>query len=381
MPVVTRIYSPQDYGLFAAVVAVAAALTGVSTLRLEIYALREADDNEAQGLLADSVLVAVITGLLVSVVTAIVVLLTSATFWWVTVGPLTVVASFQLIGTALNARRRGYRAIGVGNFVQQAGMPTVQIGGGYAGLGVVGLLLGFFVPRLYWLRSVRGLRPNWLRSLRSAKARRFAATSGGSALLNSTASQLPVLVVSVVYGAASSGLLAIGMRAFVAPLALVGQALSSASNGEVGECLRRGDHAGARRIVRSGVILLAGLGVVPALLVFILSPTYMGNILGESWAPAGPVVQALVPGAYAQLCTSAFAQTLNISDHSSWLLGWDTMRMVLIGIGLAVPRILGADLVTTIWVYSAAMAFTYIVLGLLVSAALLPPAESEVKLV
>lgn len=379
-PIVTRSYSPAAYGMFAGVVAIVSSLTGVSTLRLEVLALRAPTKAASDRLLSDSLLVSVLVGSLASVVSIVAVVFSGASAWWLAVGPLVCVASLQLVSTAANVRQRRYGLVGLGNFVQQAGTPAVQIVAAFPGIGMSGLLLGFLLPRLYWVRSICGLPAAWLRSLNDVGIRRFAATSGSSALLNSTASQLPILVVTTAYGAASAGLVAVGIRAFVAPLGLVGQAMSSASNGEVSERIRQGDYDGARRIVRLGAGVLAGVGFIPAAVVVALAPSHMASFLGESWGSAGQVVQALMPGAYAQLCTSPFAQTLNISNRSGWLLCWDVARFVLIALGLGVPSLLGADLVATIWVYSAAMVFTYVLLGYLVNAALSQPNQKEIPL-
>ncbi len=371
-PVVTRIYLPSLYGSFAAITALVSVFVGVSTLRLEVLSQREGDDDQASGLLRLGMLASVLWGSLITAVAAAVVAVRGVSMWWMASGALVVFGSFQLVGTAFYTRVRDYRSLASANFAQSAGLGVVQAIFGLASASLGSLMAGFVLPRLVWLRPIRrgtaraggGQHSIWLNS------RRYAALSGSSALINSAAGQVPILFTSALYGQASTGLLAMAVRILVSPLGLIGQAVAAAATGEVGAALRDADNERAHAIVRRGMRDQTLVGALPCGLAIVCAPLLANRILGPSWTDVGQFVAALSLGALGQFAVAPFAQLLNISGHSRWLLQWDVLRLLLIVVSLAIPWIAGGDVLSAMWCYSGALVVTYFILAAILLRAL-----------
>ena len=365
-PVLSRLFSPEAFGLFATLTAVASVFIGVSTFRLEVLSQRVGDETAGRDLQRLALVTSLLWGVAITAAVGSAMLVWPLSGWWLLTGPLVSVGSLQLIGSAVWTRRRDYRSLAWGNFVQGAASGVIQVVLGWFSPGAGSLVAGFAAARLVWVRALVGeRRPRGTLTAAWARSRRFAGVSGLSALVNSGAGQLPILLVSLVLGQAEVGFLAMALRLFVAPLSIVGQAAATANLGEVGRLLRDGDRSAAG-LVRRSMRELFLLGLLPCVLVAAVSTQAVPVLLGAQWAPVGPVMAVLAAGALVQFCVSPLSQLLNVTDHGRWLLLWDLARLLLVGTSFAVPLLMGAGLLVAVGVYSAVLCLLYGVMAHLV---------------
>ncbi len=365
-PVLSRLFRPEVFGLFATLTALASVFIGVSTFRLEVLSQRVGDETEGRDLQRLALVTSLLWGVAITAAVGAAMLVHPISWWWLVTGPLVLVGSLQLIGSAVWTRRRDYRSLAWGNFVQGAAGGVIQVVLGWFSSGAGSLVAGFAAARLVWVRAlVWEQRPRGTLAATWVRSRRFAGVSGLSALVNSGAGQLPILLPSLLLGQAEVGFLAMALRLFVAPLSIVGQAAATANLGEVGRLLRDGDRS-APRLVRRSMRELFLLGLLPCALVAAGSTWAVPVLLGAQWSPVGPVMGVLAAGALLQFCVSPLSQLLNVTDHGRWLLVWDLARLLLVGTSFAVPLLMGAGLIVAVAVYSAFLCLLYGVLAHLV---------------
>lgn len=359
-PVLSRLFTPETFGVFSSIVAVASVLVGFSTLRLEVLAQRAADEREAGRLLALAARASVVVGVLATVPAVITVLVTDASWWWATVGVLVTLASFQLIGLAAYTRRARYRDLALTNFLQGAGTGITQTLLGWWRPGVGSLLIGFGLARVVWLRALRPVKASRSELDSTWRAHRASAgVAGSSALVNSLAGQVILLATATLHSVVAAGVVAMAVRVLVAPLSLISQAVAAASLGHVGAALREDAPLRAVRLTRHGMRDLFFLGALPAVGALAFAPWLAPVVLGESWRLVGEVTAALAIGAWAQFVGAPFGQLLNVADRSRQLFVWDVARLVLIVAALVVPVWLGGGVVASVWAYSAVQVMLY----------------------
>lgn len=368
-PVLSRQYTPDVFGQFGVLTAAAATFIGLSTLRLEVIALAKSDDAHFAVLATRGLQLSMALGLLLTLVAAVMAMF-GADPRWLIVGPLVVVGSWQLVGSAGLSRKRDYRGLALCNFSQQGGASSIQVILGATG-SVWGLVSGFVLSRVCWIPPIHRLSRDRKHSgLASSTPWRQAAPAGLSALFNSLGTQMPLLLLAGLYGTTSVGLFAMAQRLFSQPLQVLAQGLATASNAEVSHAIRSEDHSGARHLVLKTMRRLAALGSVPTLVVAVTAPWLVPIALGGEWHPAGIIISILSFSAYAQFCTAPFAQLLNVTGHSQTLLMWDCARLLAISGALVVPKLVGGGLLTSMLAFSLALTLTYVALGLLVHRAL-----------
>lgn len=351
-------------------IALASVLVGVSTMRLEVAGQSEQDEDEARSVLGLGMTLATGLGVAITAASVLAWALGLVAPVALMLGPLVTIASTQLIGTAWLARRRSYGALARANFVQNGGMTVAQTALTAVSPTVGALIVGFLVSRVHWLGHMPRLlweraavRRTWRRH------RAYALTAGTSAGINSLAGQVPILLPALVYGDQAAGFFAMALRILVSPLSLIGEAAAAAAVGEISQALRTRSGR-ARAVLRRGLLDLAVVGAVPALLAGALGMAIVPRLLGSQWDQTGAIVSALAVGAWAQFAVAPFSQALNLSGHSHWLLVWDVVRLAAVAAAFLLPSVLGLGIVAAAVCYSAVMIGLYVALSVMSDRAL-----------
>lgn len=364
-PVLSRLVTPGVFGSFMTLVALASIVVGVSTMRLEVAGQAEPEEDEARSILGLGMSLAVALGVLITCITAVAWVAGLVAPLALTVGPMVTIASTQLIGTAWLARRQEYGILARASFVQTGGMAVAQTGLAAASPTAGALIAGFAISRAYWLRHVPSIV--WRRTVAATiwrKHRAYALAAGTSAGVNSLAGQVPILLPALMYGGQEAGWLAMALRILVSPLSLIGEAAAAAAVGEISHALRARSGQ-ARAVLRRGLIDLAVVGAVPALVAGLLGVAVVPALLGSQWEETGVIVSVLALGAWAQFVVAPFTQTLNLSGHSRRLLTWDVWRLLAVTAAFTVPSVLGFGIVVAAACYSAVMLLLYVAMAMM----------------
>lgn len=357
-PLISRLYSPDVFGVFASVVAASTVFVGISTFRLEVLAQRSGSEETARGTLALALVSSIAWGALLSA-GAVLLAFRSDNVIWLGAGALVTIASLQLVGGAALVRRGDYRRLARANFVQGAGAATTQVALGAVSPTPGGLLAGFALARLIWLQPVASLARGRRRHVSWRSVRPFALTAGPSAFLNSLGGQMTVLLAIAFYGPVGAGLLAMAIRVLVSPLGIVGQAAAAATLGEVGRILRDGDGS-VRAVAHRAMRDMLRVGLIPCGLAAALGIALVPRLLAPEWETTGHIVALLSFGTLAQFTISPFSQLLNLLGRSRQLLCWDLGRLVLITLAWTIPALDNQPLVITVGFYSASLVVIYI---------------------
>lgn len=372
-PVLTRLYTPADFGVFAVFTAVVTTVATVSTLRLEVALVLPEHDEDAAAVAWTGATAALVISLAVGAIGIVAAAPLSILFgapalagsWWLVAATTFAVAGFQLL-SAWIIREQRYAALGIRNVAQGVGTAGSQLGLGALGAGATGLLIGQalgYVSAVGGLTSRRGLlrqpRPTGTQ-MRDAlsRYRRFPLVSSWSALLNVAGLQVPLLVISAAYGQIVVGLLGLTIRVISAPLVLLGRNVAQAFVGEASSNTRNRTGSLARQVRITTLALLAA-GVLPTAALAGFGPSLFGLIFGLEWTEAGRYAQLLSVGFLAQLAVSPVSQTLLVLERQGAQLAWDVGRLVLtIGAPLCCA-VLGASPAVAVATFSAALVISY----------------------
>jgi O-antigen/teichoic acid export membrane protein len=365
-PIISRIFEPAIYGEFALITGVASVFLGVSTFRLEIRSLQSADDAEAMELIWLGLLTSVIWTAGLTLTAGLAVALWHVNVYCLFIGLIVFLPALENLGSAAMTRAQRYRSLAAGNFGQGASMGLIQLFLGMISPGVGALLAGFGLSRLCFLPALRNARCKLARAPALWRQnRRFATLAGSSALLNSLTSAAPIILVSMFYGNAEAGQLAIGIRVLVAPLGIISQSAAFANLGEVSRMLRFGDD-NAARVVRQGMRDLFAVGLIPCALAGALGSWAVPLVLGQKWREAGLLLAAQAAGALAQFVAVPFSQLLNVTGDNRRLLIWDSGRFAATVLCFCIARIAGLSPVWAVGCWSAALVVVYFALARLV---------------
>ncbi len=377
-PLLTRLYSPEHFGVWSVFAALIAVLAVPLCLRYDWAIPLPKEDGEAADLFAFSMAAAFA---LCAMLALAMVLWGDRLFalhpnlallapyrWLFLVGALA--GAIDSSATAWAVRRRRYQAMARATVAQNVGAGVLQIGLGVLGFLNTGLLSGeTFRQFAHTVVSLAGDGRDLLRywraltifRLRCAALRyaRFSAASIGASLANIIGINALPLAATILYGAAEAGWLALGMRIVATPAGLISNATMNVLWGEASNLVHSDParyrllfHDTARKLVWAG----AGIGVLglisPLLAVFVFG--------GENWRMAGWAALILGPGMAASF-VGALSQ-LNVLRLQRWNLAWTVGRLLGVLAGFALCAWLRAPFLVFVGVYCVVLALTYGVL-------------------
>ncbi|WP_422026150.1 lipopolysaccharide biosynthesis protein [Roseovarius sp.] len=327
LPVLTRIYSPEDFDFLAVYMAVLMLLTAISNLRLGRTVPLPANDAEAANLLTLALLAAVAFGVLLAVpviaapdtVTGILGQERFLPFLWMIPVGVTLAGGYQALQFWASRKRR-FGLVARTRVARAVGGAGTQLGLGAAGIAPFGLLLGHMI---YSGLGSLSLARDLLRQDRIALAavspaamwralsayRRFPIWSVPEALANSAGVQVPVILIAAAAAGPEAGYLALAMQVMAIPMALVGQSVAQVFIAEAPERLRQGT---LPAFTRRTSLTLFKLGAAVLIPVGLLSPLVFPPLFGPGWGRAGEIVLWMTPWHILQFTASPVSSVLHV---------------------------------------------------------------------
>lgn len=292
-PILTRLCTPDDFGLFAFLYTFITLFGIVGLLQLEVDIPLCDDDELPVALLAQAVV-----GLaMLSSVLSVISLLTN-TFdmidglppWTLLLLPVSCLLQIVLLPAAyLHVRSGSFSVYGMQRMNRLLGQAGGQVALCWFELGSIGLLAGLIVGQIVAL--VTGIRAFWSAVSKIQWAHHRAIVSYlrrkyeypcyilPANILGASAQLLPSVLVGSVFSAKEAGLLLLVQRLFAVPVRLVSHNVSQVLLGE----LRTLDPAALRRLTRRSMAALAAAGLAIAGIVILPGETGWTLMLGPGW--------------------------------------------------------------------------------------------------
>lgn len=369
LPLLTRLFTPEQFGVLASCVAIIAIVSMISGLRYEMAIPLATSDSQAFHLLLLSVglvvVCAVLTTLLVMLIPANVLQLGSSK-WLIPLG-ITGIGFYQAL-SYWALRRKAYKELAQTKIAQGIGRAVAQLGAGLLGAGAPGLVFGEIVGR-----SAGFLRLGWgerdfLRALKREAScgqllsvahafRSFALLAAPASLLNSAGLQVPTLLIASLYGPVVAGWYFAAQRIVALPVQMASRAVGDTFIAEASE-LAKTDPRNLLNMFRKVSHGLLIIGAVPTAILILTSSWIVPWLLGPDWQTAGVFLQLLASPFLLALAYSPI--NFAIIGRNDYSLVWASLRL-LATVG-AVVASYQADFspVGCVAVLSAAMAVTYL---------------------
>lgn len=296
-PLLSRLYAPADFGVFATIVA-AATLGAVLTPLSLHQAIHVPTDPAVVARLVRASLRLALGGAALCLVPALVLVQTTKVSTW-SLAPVTLAAAACADILTYWATREGLFRVLVqarlaGAILGVAGMVLLSR---WHAMGLLaGHTLGACASALWLAWRFRNLAPTTgpvavttlLREYRYFPLWRLPAT-----LLNTAVVQMPLWMFTQVFGPAIVGQFSMTQRVFNAPVTLLGSAIGDVFQREAGQALRTRRECRAE-FGRFGLLLL-GIGAVIAGMVGLFGPVLFAWVFGEPWREAGELARWLAP--------------------------------------------------------------------------------------
>jgi O-antigen/teichoic acid export membrane protein len=343
LPIVTRLYSPEDFGILAAYLSLVNMLFVAACFRFEVAIPLADDDEEAVNLLALSLLS---LGFVSAAVTTVILTFPAQIghwfrqpeiipyLWLVPLGVLMSGSYAAFQNWATRARRFGSIArTRVGQAL--AGVGTM-ISLGWIGMTPLGLLLGNalntgsggFSLGLSAILNDRNLMDRI--SLNGVKRvfrkyHHYLLYSSPESILNMASVQVPILLIAA-HSSREAGFLLLSMQVMTTPMTLLGTSIGQVYVSRAPEECREGRLASFTASIMRRLLFL---GTGPLVIVGISAPVLFPFFFGNEWARAGVIVAWLVPWMILHFVTWPVSNVMFVVERQRTMLALTVFGVVI----------------------------------------------------
>lgn len=344
-PLLTRLYSPEEFGVFALYFAIVSLFGTISNGRFELAVALPATEGDALDIAALAVVVSIgLAGLLLLIVllfaSSIAELLGEpALAPWLYLVPFAV-AAFG-VSNALTYLCNRWKAFGVTAHVQVSRsivLATVQLVLGFLWAGAAGLIVGHVISMIagaFWYARATRQRAEIVFRLRQMRemAWRFAdfpRFSMPAALANTLAHQSTSFLISMLYSTASLGYYSLIQRVLDVPSSLIGVASGHVLYQQAGEERRK--HGTAVNAFEQALLKLMVIGLPTFIALFFIVEDLFAFAFGEPWRVAGVYARILTPLFAIRFLFGSVSNIINVFEKQRIALAWQ-VGFLLISIG------------------------------------------------
>lgn len=329
-PILTRLYSPADFGLAALFAAIVGSVTPAICGKYEVAAVVAKSNHQSRQLLAIGLLVTLGVSVFAFVAVWFYGDSLARLFGFERLGNWILLVPFALaftgILTALNYyanRLREYRIISQSKVIISVLGVAVSVVLGLFGL-YFGLLLssvlGTALVSLWLLYRYRDvLESSVLRNIRRKRVlawryRDFPVYSASTGLLDGVTQALPVFFLARYFPDSIVGYYALMLRVAMAPVSFVSSAVSQVNLKKVADLVNQ--QQPVRPYLLKVTLLLAAIVLPLMLLLILFAPPLFGWAFGEEWRVAGIYLQILMPALALQFVVSTVSTTFGATGNN-----------------------------------------------------------------
>ncbi len=349
-PVLTRLYTPEAFGLLGVFVAPAYLLAVLATLRYDDAIAVPREPRDGAGVLVLAVLASVATGALLALAlpfrTAVADALGAPELAPLLVWVPVVTAALGVSAAARTwlARVERYRAMSLVLLAQAVVVVAVQVA--LADAGARGLVVGTTLGAVVLAVAALALSAAGLLEARRAdlpalarRFRRFPLFGLPASGLSQLAVRLPPLVLVATFGPAVVGYFTVAVASVAVPVGLVTDAVGQVFYVRAAQAQRDGRLG---PLVERVFARLAAFAAFPVLAVALFGPDLFAVVFGETWRTAGEFARLLSPWLLLAAVAPPLTRVFDVTERQRSELAVGVWTAVLVGLGLVAGAALGA---------------------------------------
>lgn len=375
-PIITRLYTPEDYGIYTVFMSVIGITGSIATLRYSVTIPIAKEERTADNLLKLCFLVTLSLSLLWLLIVVIFKGKISEHFQienlqhflWL----IPIVFFGKGIYEALNnwaVRNKGFKLITRTKLSQSVSSSAIKIGFGLLKVAPLGLLLGVIAEEIAGIGNIltklRKTRPDFFKnnSLKDIKTvairyKDFPLIQSWSQFLLVFGAQLPVLLLGIYFDNQVVGVFGLAMSMISLPVDLIGQSVAQVYYAEIGRLGKEN----SVRIYNLSISLIKKLfiiGLFPVGLLIAFGPWIFKLVFGPEWYDAGFYAQLLSFMILTRFISSPISNIFNVYEKQKTQLSLNIIRVVVVLLVFWSSSHLSLSPTYTIGLYSLSMTLYY----------------------
>jgi O-antigen/teichoic acid export membrane protein len=321
--VLSRIYTPDDFGVFALYMSVLSITMIMATGKYELAVMMPKRDHEGLNLTGLSAFISICFSLFLFLL----VLLFNQPFArmlgneeissWLYLIPLSTLLNGLFMGLNYwSNRKKRFRTMMVASLSQSLTNSSVKVGAGFLVAGPFGLIFGsiagqitgFLTFLLNFLKHDRDKLPSFNQKDMRSLARdyyRFPKYNMLHGIANNLSGNLPVFILTSWFSSSTAGLYSFGLTVIYRPINLVTKAFSQVFSQRV--ITKENEGQLILPDVKRLLVRMFQFAFIPFLIVAIFAPWIFRFIFGPEWEMAGTYTRILIPWLYVVYLSNPFS--------------------------------------------------------------------------
>jgi len=342
-PILTRIYSPEEFGLFALFFAILSILSVLVNGRYENAVMLPKKDEDALHLFALGIIINIFLSTIILIIITVFndpitkALGNEEISLWLYFIPISLFFTglFNILNS-MNNRQKNYKDIASATITKSMVMVLVQLVIGLVKSGAAGLILGqilaqFFANVKLFKNIIKDKKEIFsIKKLKiialAIKYKKFPIFSLPSALANVLSGQLSNILISSFYSVSTLGFYSFVQRILGIPSSLIGNSIGQVYYEE-----------GTKERKKKGMLIdtfnttfkkLIILGLPSFSILFFVVEDLFAFVFGEEWRIAGHYAQIVIPMFFMRFVVTSLSSTYDIFQALKIELVWQVVLLV-----------------------------------------------------
>ncbi|MEX1192554.1 MAG: oligosaccharide flippase family protein [Brumimicrobium sp.] len=377
-PVITRFFSPEDFGLYVLFNSILGILTVIGAMRYEFSIPIVANKFKAINALFMSLIILVVFCLTLLIITylfghnllSIVDAEKLAPYKYI----LILGVFFAGLYTILNQwafRIKAFKKLSVTRVSRSLTLNISQVMFGFFKFGGIGLItgkiIGEFSGNIVLIKEVLKFEKN-IFSQFSAKEikhlliryKKFPLFTAPTQLFNKAGMELPVFFITAIFGSSVVGLYGLAHLIVSLPMNLIGNAVGDVFYAEAASSGRQNPKD---LLLRSNNLLkkLILMGIMPLVILLLFGPYLFGFVFGQEWSESGIYAQIIAILVFFRFIFTPISRIFQVFEKQIQALLLDMSRLGLVIIIFLIVEFYNINSYTAIGIYTAFMSLLYFI--------------------
>lgn len=330
-PILTRIYTPEDFGTFAMYLSISSILSVIVTGRYELAIVLPKKDSDAINIVALSALITLTISTFVFVVVVFFnkpltsLLKTPEISKWLYFIPLTIFISgmYQCL-YYWNNRNKKYLDLSKSRVISTGTNSVINFGFGFLKLGTIGLVFGNIIGQFLatCFLAVKSFKENTRGILKqvsfagmlkmSKRYKDFLKFDTIAAFFNLSSNQSTHMFFNILFGSIISGYFYLTQKILGIPITLISTAVQDVFKIEMIKLYN--ENGNTRKLFVNTVIKLAALSIIPSVLIYFYSIELFMFFFGENWKMSGEFIKIMTPVFFLRFIATPLSFMLYIAE-------------------------------------------------------------------
>lgn len=369
-PILTRIYTPEDFGFLAIYLFAITFLANIVTGKYEMSIYLPKQNSTAKEMLEVSLLLATFF----SVALLIIILLFGNiiinqfdfqhSILWLYILPFAVlITAFYQSMNHLLVRMSKFKKLSMNRIIQSSANAIISVGLGFQNLILHGLVIAQILAQLivaallfkdYKFSTINKYKINRYFSLMK-KYSNFPKHMLISNMTNNLSANMPIIILTTNFGLAFSGFYSFVQKVFGIPLSVIGNSFSEVFRQKASsDYIKNGN---CIEVFSSVFKKLFFISILPFTIFYFIAPDLFSFVFGENWKVAGEYAQILTPMFFIKFITMPISSVALFANKTIVDFWWQLGFLAVAVIGY----VISSDAKSTVIYFSFGFSLMYLI--------------------